>query len=169
MDLSVREAYLEAQVNTATPQRLRLMLIGGALRLARGAQAAWQEARANDATDALVRCRDIVAELLSGIRHDDSPLVQQTLGIYAFLYSSLTELQQTRDPHQLAGIIRVLDEEHQTWEELCQVLPHRVVANGQPAAVEEVAPQRVAASMQPSYAGAYLPVPGPIESLSIEA
>jgi flagellar protein FliS len=110
MDLSTRDAYLETQVNTATPQRLRLMLIGGALRHARGAQAAWQEGRADDATDALVRCRDIVAELLSGIREDDTPVVQQTLGIYAYLYSSLTELQQTRDPQQLAGLIRVLNE-----------------------------------------------------------
>ena len=169
MDLFARDSYLETQVNTATPQRLRLMLIGGALRHARGAQAAWQEARADSATDALLRCRDIVTELLSGIREDDSLLVRQTLGIYAYLFSSLTELQQSRDPHELAGIIRVLEEEHQTWEELCQVLPHRVVAIDQPAAAEELAPQRVAASMQPSYAGSFLPAAGPAESLSIEA
>src|ERR1700752_4764684 len=114
MDLSARETYLEAQVNTATPQRLRLMLIGGALRQTRAAQAAWQEDRPEAAAEAIIRCRDIVAELLSGIREDGSPLVQQTVGIYAFLFSSLTELQQTRDPHQLAGIIRVLEEEQQT-------------------------------------------------------
>src|SRR5262245_20759171 len=126
MDLSARDSYLETQVNTATPQRLRLMLIGGALQQTRAAQAAWQENQPSAATAALVRCRDIVAELLSGIREDGSQLVQQTLGIYAYLYSSLTELQQTRDPHQLAGIIRVLEEEQQTWEEVCQRLPHRV-------------------------------------------
>jgi len=169
MDLPARDAYLEAQVNTATPQRLRLMLIGGALRYAKSAQAAWQATRHDEAIDAIVRCRDIVAELLSGIREDDSQIVRQTLGVYAFLYSSLTELQQTRDPHQLAGILRVLEEEHETWEQVCQMLPHRVAAVDQPAAVEELAPQRVAANLQPSYGGAFVPATGPAESLSIEA
>jgi flagellar protein FliS len=166
MNLSTRDAYLETQVNTATPQKLRLMLIGGALRHARGAEAAWQSGRHDEAAQSLVRCRDIVAELLSGIREDGSALVQQTLGIYAYLYSSLTELQQSRDAHQLAGLIRVLDEEQQTWEEVCQQLPHRVVAIDQPA--EEVAPQRVAASFAPSYS-AFAPPAAPAASLSIEA
>jgi flagellar protein FliS len=168
MDLSPRDSYLETQVNTATPQRLRLMLIGGARWQTRAAQAAWQEDRPEAATEALVRCRDIVAELLSGIHEDGSPLVQQTLGIYAFLYSSLTELQQTRDPHQLAGIVRVLEEEQETWEEVCQRLPHRVVANDRPAKTEELAPQ-VVAGIQPSYAGAFASPGSSAASLSIEA
>src|SRR5262245_21839879 len=118
MDRSAPDSYLETQITTATPQRLRLMLIEGALRQARFAGEAWREQRAEDALEALIRCRDIVAELLSGIRLDQSPLVQQTLGIYAFLFSALTEVQQSRDTHQLAGIIRVLEEERETWTEV---------------------------------------------------
>ena len=39
MYASPRDAYLETEVTTATPQRLRLMLIEAAIRRARAAQA----------------------------------------------------------------------------------------------------------------------------------
>jgi flagellar secretion chaperone FliS len=168
MDLSARDTYQQTQVNTASPQRLRLMLIDGALQQAQAAKAAWAESRP-DAAESLTRCRDIVVELLSSIRPDDTPIVRQTLGIYAYLFSALTELQQTRDPHQLAGIIRVLDEERETWQEVCLALPHRVAASVEHAAVEEVAPQRVAATFQSSYGTAFASPAAPLESLSIEA
>ncbi|HZN35320.1 MAG TPA: flagellar export chaperone FliS [Pirellulaceae bacterium] len=165
MELSARDAYLETQVNTATPQRLRLMLIEGALRQAQLAKTAWQESRPAGAAAALIGCRDIVVELLSGISPGDTPLVRQTLGIYAYLYSSLTELQQSRDAHELAGIIRVLEEEQQTWQEVCLALPHRVDTR---AAVEERAPPRVGQALQPSYGGPAASS-APIASMSIEA
>jgi flagellar protein FliS len=169
MDLSARDTYLETQVNTATPQRLRLMLIEGALRQAQAAQAAWQAAQPEQAAEALIRCRDIISELLSGITPGDTPVVRQTLGIYAYLFSALTEVQQSRDAHQLAGIVRVLDEERQTWQEVCLALPHRVVASEAAASAEELAPQRVAPTFQPSYGGAFTAPAASLEGLSIEA
>lgn len=169
MDLSAHDSYLETQVHTATPQRLRLMLIDGALRQARAAQQAWTEQRLNDAAESLIRCRDIVAELLSGIRIDKSPVVQQTLGIYAFVFSALTEVQQSRDTHQLAGIIRVLEEDRETWQQVCFELPHRVAPIDPSATQEELAPQRVASTFQPNYGGSFAAPSAPLESLSIEA
>ena len=169
MNLSARDMYLETQVNTATPQRLRLMLIEGALRQAQAAQTAWETRQTEQAGEALIRCRDVISELLAGITPGDTPVVRQTLGIYAYLFSALTEVQQSRDPHALAGIIRVLDEERQTWQEVCLAVPYRVVADAHAAPVEEVAPQRVAAAFQPSYVGAFAPSTAALESLSIEA
>lgn len=162
------DAYFATQVNTATPQRLRLMLIEGALRQAQAAQAAWQAAQAEQAAEALIRCRDIISELLSGISPGDTPVVRQTLGIYAYLFSAVTEVQQSRDVHQLAGIIRVLNEERQTWQEVCLELPHRVVAAEAPEPAEELAPQRVAPTFSPSYGGFVAPA-APLDGLSIEA
>ena len=169
MTTIARDSYLEAQVHTATPQRLRLMLIEGAQRQVRAAEAAWREGRSDDTVSALIRARDIVAELLSGIRPDSTPLVQQTLGIYAYLYSALTEVQHSGDAHALPGILRVLDEERQTWQAVCCELPHRVEPLVDAAPVEELAPQRVAASMAPSYAAVFAPLDAGSESLSLEA
>jgi flagellar protein FliS len=168
MTTSARDSYLETQVHTATGQRLRLMLIEEALRQARAGQAALAQSQQGDAVLALARCRDIVVELLSGIRETDTPVVRQTLGVYAYLFSALAEVQQSRDLHQLAGIIRVLEEEQLTWQEVCLALPERIVAKGEAAPVEEVAPQRVASSIQASY-GAAAALPAPVPTVSIEA
>lgn len=168
MDRSAPDAYLETQVNTATPQRLRLMLIEAALRHLRTVQPAWTEGRKGDACEALIRSRDIVTELLSGIKPDSTPLVQQTLGIYVFLFSAITEVQQSRDAHQLAGIIRVLEEERETWHEVCLAVPHRVVPD-QTSSTEELAPQRVGATFEPSYGATFAGSAAAAESLSIEA
>jgi flagellar secretion chaperone FliS len=114
-----RHAYLETQIATAAPQQLRLMLIEGALRLARQTADAWREERRDEALDTLIRCRSIITELISGIRAGSSQLADKVLGIYLFLFQELTEAQLRRDASRMDGVIRVLEEERTTWQELC--------------------------------------------------
>jgi flagellar secretion chaperone FliS len=136
------EAYLETQVTTATPQRLRLMLIEGAQRRARAAQAAWEAGRITEGVEAIEHCRNIITELISGIHPDQTPTAKQVLGIHLFLLSALTEAQFAHDGNRLVDVLRVLDEEQQTWQAVCEQMPDRPVAPAA-AAAEEVAPQRV--------------------------
>lgn len=117
--MHARHAYLETQIATAAPQQLRLMLIEAALRLARQTADAWREERRDEALDTLIRCRSIVTELISGIRAGSSQLADKVLGIYLFLFQELTEAQLRRDASRMDGIIRVLEEERATWQELC--------------------------------------------------
>jgi flagellar protein FliS len=126
------------------------MLIEAALHQARTAQAAWGENRAPDATAALGRCRDILAELIAGIQPEQTPVAKQVLGVYLFLFSALIEAQFAHDSHQLAGVIRVLEEERETWQRICEQWPERPVAEAPPG--EELAPQRVAGALAATYA-----------------
>src|SRR6478736_4752663 len=107
--MSAHDTYLETQVATATPQRLRLMLIEEALRLARAAHELWSADRGLEGSTKVERCRDVISELIGGIHPDQTPVAKRVLGIYLFLFSSLTESQIARDTHQLAGVIRVLE------------------------------------------------------------
>jgi flagellar protein FliS len=153
MNLSARDAYLETQVLTATPQRLRLMLIEAALRKAKVAQQACDANDKETALAAISYCRDIISELIAGLQPDQSPLAKQVLGIYMFVYSVLVEIGLTVDGQRLRDVMRVLDEERQTWQAVCEQMPERPVAT-QPAPVaEELAPQRVAESWTGGYAG----------------
>jgi flagellar protein FliS len=155
MDNTARQAYLETQILTSTPQRLRLMLIEGAIRRARVAQEAWREGNVVLGLEAAGECRNIVTELIGGIQPDQTPLARQVLGIYMYLFSTLVEAQLSRDPNRLTDILRVLEEERQTWQAVCRQMPDRP-ANS--TAAEEVAPQRVAEDWSPSY------VPAPAAS-----
>ena len=144
---STPEIYLEMQVSTATPQRLRLMLIDAALRHARSTVELWRDRQFDAALEALIRCREIVGELIAGIDKAASPLAGRVAGMYVFLFSLLVEVQQTRDEHQLAAIIRVLEEERETWRQLCEQVPDRLTASASAFAPrEELAPAIVTRS-----------------------
>ena len=121
-------AYLEAQVMSATPQKLRLMLIEGAIRFARQAVEHWEAGRFQDGSEMLIRCRSIISELLSSVRPDANQISQTTASIYLFLFKTLTEAQADRDTDRVRDAIEVLDIEHGTWQAICERLPHTIAA-----------------------------------------
>ena len=133
-------AYLETQVATAPPQKLRLMLIEGAIRFARQTQEHWLKRDFEAALESLIRCREIVSELIAGVNADASPLARRVCGIYIFLFSTLTEAQLTRDANQLASAIRILEEERETWRQICEQLPDGPAAAAPTQPREELAP-----------------------------
>lgn len=151
MKASIRDAYLETQVITATPQRLRLMLIEGALRRARAAQAAWAADQVDEGAAAIRLCREIIAELIGGIHPDETSVAKEVLGIYLFLFSTLVEAQFGRDERRLVDVIRVLEEERQTWQAVCEQMPDRPRANSADSRTEEVAPQRAPHALSGCY------------------
>jgi flagellar protein FliS len=168
MSLSPADSYLETQVLTATPQRLRLMLIEEALRRVRAADEAWAAGRAAEGSIAISRTRDVVSELIAGIHPDETPIAKQVLGIYLYLFSTLTEAGLSADRNRLTDISRVLEEERQTWQDVCQQMPERAAAI---ATAEELAPSIVAPHWSPSYtAGASQAAPASqAASFSIDA
>lgn len=124
MEQHAREAYIEAQVMTATPQKLRLMLIEGAIRFARQTIQQWQAGDNERALEAIIRCRNIVSELLSSIRVDESELTKRVASLYLFVFQNLTEAQLRRDVKLVEEAIDVLEVERGTWRELCDEMPH---------------------------------------------
>jgi flagellar protein FliS len=122
MDHSAQQ-YLHAQVMSATPQKLRLMLIEGAIRFARQALSSWEQNHNEQATDWLTRCRNIISELLASIRLDQSSLTRSVAGVYLFLFRSLTEGQLQKDRRKIEEAISVLEIERETWRMVCDKLP----------------------------------------------
>jgi flagellar secretion chaperone FliS len=154
MNTSAHDAYLEAQVLTATPQRLRLMLIEAALRTARQAQACWRASSNEEGDQAIGRCREILCELIGGIRAGETATADRVLSVYLFLFNSLTTAQSARDSQRLGRIIQVLEEEQETWREVCLTLPDRPATPQAIATREEFAPQRVNSDFAPHAFGA---------------
>jgi flagellar secretion chaperone FliS len=124
MSPTARDIYLEAQVRTATPQRLRLMLIEGALKFARQSLALWDNEQQREARfNALSRCRSIVSELYATIRTAEFPVAQQVKALYLFLFQHLADASFSHDPQKVREAIHVLEEERETWRQLCEKMP----------------------------------------------
>lgn len=116
-----RSAYLETQVFTAAPQKLRLMLIDACMRFAGQARDAQAAGNGEQLADSLDRARDIVTELISGIRPDGSALTEAARGLYAFIFKSLAEAQLLKDVQKIDDALKVLEEERQTWLAVCEL------------------------------------------------
>jgi flagellar protein FliS len=152
MTLSAADSYLETRVLTATPQRLRLMLIEETLRRVRAADEAWAAGRTVEGEVACSRAREVVAELIAGIHPDGNEVAKRVLGIYLYLFSTLTEASLSADRNRLIHIVRVLEEERQTWQAVCEQQPERLEATSGPGRqAEELAPSIVAPHWSPNY------------------
>ncbi len=119
-----RDTYLETQVLTATPQKLRLMLIDGALRFARQTLEFWDDqTRRELRLNALARCYEIVNELYASIRTDSTPVVSKVKAVYRFLFGQLSLVSVSQDPQILQDVIEVLEVERETWRLVCEAMP----------------------------------------------
>jgi flagellar secretion chaperone FliS len=124
MSPTARDVYLEAQVRTATPQRLRLMLIEGALRFARQSLELWDNDQQLEARfNALTRCRSVVSELYATIKTEEFPVAQPVKALYLFLFQHLADASLSKDPQKVRDVIRVLEQERETWQQLCEKMP----------------------------------------------
>jgi flagellar protein FliS len=121
-----RHNYLATEVHTAAPQKLQLMLIEGAIRFGQQGQALWREGRDEEAGEAIIRCQQIVAQLLAGLRREGQPeLSRQMAGVYMFVLNCLIAAHLNHDEQKLADAIAVLAEEQITWRSVCQKLGAR--------------------------------------------
>ncbi len=160
MDNAARESYLKTQLTTATPQKLRLLLICGAIRFAQQTMRHWEENDSEAAFESLTRCRGVVVELMTTVRRDDDATSYNVFKIYLFLFQALTAVQHSHDAEEMRKILNVLDEERQTWEELCELMPEAP----DPALRKSYAPQEVTAAeaeiqLAANQANADLPAP----------
>lgn len=121
-DVDARMAYLESQVLSAPPQKLRLLLIEAALLRAREAQAAVRDQRTDEQWKAGIRCQEILCELLAGVDRTKGDVAQRTYALYAYLLKEATQALRATDPSAWNTLIEVLTLERQTWQMVCQRL-----------------------------------------------
>jgi flagellar secretion chaperone FliS len=120
MDANRREEYLVTEVMTAPPQKLQLMLIDAAIRFAVKAKEQWRTGANVEAGEAVLRCQQIVTEIMAGIRSDaDRALAGKISAIYAFVFRCLVAAHLRSDASKLDEAISVLQVERETWQELC--------------------------------------------------
>jgi flagellar protein FliS len=121
--IPARQSYLATDVFTAAPQKLQLMLIEGALRFGHQALAFGRENRHEEAGEAILRCQQIVAQVLGGLRQENPPeLVRQVAGVYLFILNCLIAAHLNHDEQKLSEALAVLAEEQVTWRQVCQKL-----------------------------------------------
>ena len=127
MSDEAHRAYRKADLTTASPQRLRLMLIDAAIRYVTQARTHAHASHWALAGEAFVQARRAVIELRAGIRAEPAgnasstvaELAENVRALYAFLFRLLTEAQLYRDLARLDDALRLLTMERETWRQVC--------------------------------------------------
>lgn len=117
------ESYLEAKVLTAPPHQLHLLVVEGAIRAARQAEAALAAGNHGAARRALGNSREFMTELLAGLNRDHAPdLVDQLQALFVFVYRRLADAELRLDAQAVQQALRILDIHRQTWLQLTEQL-----------------------------------------------
>jgi flagellar protein FliS len=110
------DEYLESKVTTATPYQLHLMVIDGAMRHARAAQAAFEQKNPREARVRLAQSRQFVAEILSGLDEKEmAEVVVRLKAIFIFVLRNLVQADLQHDPQLVADSLSILEMHRDTW------------------------------------------------------
>jgi flagellar secretion chaperone FliS len=115
--------YLTTEVFTAPPQKLQLMLIDAAIRMATRTKRHWQAQENGQAGLSLVHAQEIVDQLIRGVNREVCPeLADRVIAVYMFIARRLVEAFPEQDEKKLDDAIRLLTMERETWRQVCEQL-----------------------------------------------
>lgn len=110
------DAFLRQEIESASPARLRWLLLRRAIGLCRAVDELWREGDKPRADQWLLRVRDIFAELLDGITDRANPAAQPLSDLYVYLMQLSLEAELSQDSATLATLVEILEIELMTWE-----------------------------------------------------
>lgn len=138
-------SYFVNEVMTASPQRLRLMLIDGCLRYLQETKLHWEQNRFDLGGESIDRARAIVTELITSINREQLlEVTTRLVDLYAYILKTLVEAGITHEAKLIDDVVRVMLIERDTWRLVCETLaaqqmpaPH--IPQSRPAAPIEMA------------------------------
>ena len=117
------ESYLESMVNTASPARLRLLLIERAIDVAGTLASTWRDGKELGANQYSLKLLELLNELLSGVVGGPSPeqqkICHQVSDLYVFLTKHLLGAEEASDSEAINQIATILQTEAETWRGVC--------------------------------------------------
>lgn len=115
-------SYLVAQIQSATPGGLIVLLYDGLLRFAQEAEERLADSQnplsVRDGAKAIQRATDILTELTSSLREDADPeLCSRLSQLYTFFATELSRALRLRDSQIITGILPLIVQLRDSWQE----------------------------------------------------
>lgn len=116
MAIDTNNPYFRTKVLTASPEELRLLLIDGGIRFLRLGRQALNDKNWESVYSNLSSGKDIVLELLNGLRPEIDPeLCSRLTSLYTWMLVTITEAGFEKDLKKLDDVIGTLEYERETW------------------------------------------------------
>ncbi|MCC7337536.1 MAG: flagellar protein FliS [Pirellulaceae bacterium] len=115
LDEADTNPYLQQEVLSASPARLRWMLIARAAELCGFVDQLWSNGQVALGNQWLLRIREILGELLDGVKDSQNPLSTPICDFYLFLLQVTLEVDKHQDRERLKVLAELLAIEAETW------------------------------------------------------
>lgn len=112
--------YLQQEVMSASPPRLRWLLIQRACELCELVKHLWASDEPHQADQWLLRIREILSELIEGVKDRDNPLSKTITDFYIFIIQTVAQVERDRDSGKLEIIRDLLAIELETWRQVIE-------------------------------------------------
>jgi flagellar protein FliS len=108
--------YLESQIRTASKEQLLLMLYDGAILNCTVALELLEANELEKSSEKLMKCQNIVAELISSLQFDKNQEVSKNLAaLYGYVYIQLMEANTKHVAPPIHNSIKILSSMKDTW------------------------------------------------------
>lgn len=118
MATSGYNAYRHVDIQTASQEKLIVMLFNGAIKRASDAKKAMAEQDIAKTHEHLTRAQDIIAELRSALNMETGEVAQNLDRVYEYLYHLLVAANVNKTPETIDECVRHLERLRDTWQEL---------------------------------------------------
>ena len=111
-------AYKQNSVNTASKEKLLIMLVDGAVKYTKIARMAILEKNIEKAHKELTRVQDIFLELMITMDKDSNKFMQDLYNVYDFIKSQLAIANIKKDIQIIDNVLPLIEEIRDMWHEV---------------------------------------------------
>jgi flagellar protein FliS len=117
------KAYHNTAVQTASKEKILLMLYESCIRNLKKAQVAMEAKNYAEKGMALGKAQDIINELTNSLNHEvGGQIAEQLSGLYLHLFQETTKANIENDPKKLAHCVKILETLYSGWKEAIEKL-----------------------------------------------
>lgn len=117
------EEYRAARIKTARPLDLVVMLYDGALRNLARANSALKQQDIEGANNALLRCQDILQELMVTLNLESGEIARNLHRLYEYMLHRLVEANIHKTPTPVVEVARLLASLREAWVQIAGAPP----------------------------------------------
>lgn len=128
------DQYMDAAIRTASPARLRLMVLERSVEVAKLLADLWRKKEQLGSNQYSLKLLDLINELLSGVvggsNETENEVCHKVSDLYIFLSKHLLAAEENSDADAIDEIRTVLEVETETWRAVCaQEAPAQSMTN----------------------------------------
>lgn len=109
-------AFLQQEIESATPAKLRWLLLRRATGLCQMIRQYWEAGDNSMGQQWLLQIQDILGELLNGVTDPENELAKTIVDLYVFLTKETVSLYQSANLDRLTVLSEIFQIEEETWK-----------------------------------------------------